>query len=71
MHLIDQVQNDRHAFLVHAEIVAQISDELRARKVHFRERQLGIRLRGDDPSGRDPGFQRAMLEARPQQELLS
>ena len=63
MHLIEQVKNNRDPFIVHAEVVAKIADELRSGEVDVRECKLGIRLRRDQPSGSDPSFQRVLVEA--------
>src|SRR5216684_3479523 len=63
MHLIEQVKNNRDAFIVHAEVVAKIADELRSGEVDVRECKLGVRLRRDQPSGSDPSFQRVLVEA--------
>jgi hypothetical protein len=44
MHLIEEMKNDRDAFIVHAEIVAKIAYELRAGDIHVGEGRLTIRL---------------------------
>src|SRR6516164_2488490 len=68
--LIDEVKNHRDAVIVHAEVLAQIADELRAGEIDVRERKLGVGLRRDQPSGGDPGLQRAVIEASAYQEFL-
>src|SRR5258707_4914907 len=70
VHLIDEMQDDRDAFIVDAEVLTQIANELRARDVDVGEHQLRLGLRRNEPAGRDPGFERAMLEAGAGQKLL-
>src|SRR5690242_18776192 len=50
MHLVDEVQDDRDAFVVDPEIVAQIADQDRAREVDLGKSQLRLALR-HQPSG--------------------
>src|SRR5262245_20767351 len=63
VHLSDETQDDRDAFIVDAEVLTQIAYELGARDVDVGEHQLRFGLRRNEPTGRDPGFERAMLEA--------
>src|SRR5258707_11371233 len=71
VHLIDEMQDDRDAFIVDAEVLTQIANELRARDVDVGEHQLRLGLRRNEPAGRDPGFERAMLEAGADQKFLN
>src|SRR5215472_6776530 len=71
VHLIDEMQDDRDAFIVDAEVLAQIVNELGAREVDVGEHQLRLGLRGNEPAGRDPGFERAMLQAGADQKFLN
>src|SRR5262249_46594378 len=71
VHLIDEMQDDRDAFIVDAEVFTQIANELSAREVDVGEHQLRLGLRRNEPAGRDPGVQRAMLEAGADQKFLN
>src|SRR5262249_60586058 len=65
------MQDDRDAFIIDAEVHTQIANELGAREVDVGEHQLRFGLRRNEPAGRDPGFERAMLEAGADQKFLN
>jgi hypothetical protein len=69
VHLVEQVKNDRDAFVVHAKIVAKIANELGAGEVQFREGTLTMLLRRDQPAGADPGLERLLIETGTNQEF--
>src|SRR5262245_11957479 len=71
MHLVDEMQDDRDALIVDAEILAQIANELSPRKVDVIEHELGLGLRRDQPAGGDPGLEGSMLHAAAKQEFLN
>src|ERR1700719_5042862 len=71
MHLVEQVQNDRDPFIVHAEIVPQIADELRTREIHVGKCDLGLPLRWNDPPCGDPALQRFMFDPSPNNKFLN
>ena len=55
MHLIDQIEDDRHGVVIHAHAL-QISDQLSARDVDFGKRVLAAVLR-HEPAGFEPDIQ--------------
>src|SRR5262245_25609761 len=71
VHLIDEMQDDRDAFIVDAEVLTQIANELGAREVDVGKHQLRFGLRRNEPAGRDPGFEPAMLQVGANQKFLN
>src|SRR5262249_40011986 len=69
VHLIEQMQDQGHALVVDAEIVFQLPNERRAGQVDLAEGPLRFALR-DQPSRRDPGFNRLVPDARTNDQLV-
>src|SRR5262245_42270553 len=70
MHLIDQMQDDGDPFIIDAEVLTQITNELRARQIDVREHQLRLGLRWHEPAGFDPSLQHMVFNAGPNQKFL-
>src|SRR5262249_52222571 len=71
VHLIDEMQDDRDAFIVDAEGLAHIANELGAVEVDVEKLEFRLGWGGNEPARRDPGFERAMLEASADQKFLN
>jgi hypothetical protein len=70
VHLVEQMQDDRDPFIIDAEVLAQVADELRTRQVDVGEHGFGGGLRRNQPSGCDPGFHRLLLHPGADHEFV-
>ena len=64
MDLVDKIENDADAFVIDAQIVLQVPNQLGACDVSIRKRQLTRGLARNEPLLLDPRLERLTLELR-------
>ena len=67
--LIDKVENDADAFVIDAQVVLEVSDQLDARDVGVGKLRLAGRFRWNEPFLMDPSLKRLVLELGAHQEF--
>jgi hypothetical protein len=70
MDLVDKIENDADAFVIDTQIALQVPNQLGARNVGIRKRQLTRGLTRNEPLLLDPRLERLALELRADQKFL-
>src|SRR5215472_18165428 len=70
MDLVNKTENDADAFVIDAQIVLEVPDQLGACDVGIRKRQLVRGLAGNEPLLSNPHLERFTLEMRADQKFL-